>query len=650
MRYYRLISILLASLVLPVTGFYGSDAHGQPLHADILLEQPAPFSTNRLDALSEQGEPRIGLFFSAEQIALRASDGDKVRKAVMAWEYFLQGLALPYVVIPDTTAFQTYQDSLQLLIVPAATSLTEPQFALMGAFVAGGGSMISSGYMNYVDSLGEAGMRSAVAGFMHWGKRDKNDVYGRGVVLDLQGNHAVLEGLSSGFPLSILCEDGCATVPPDGMKALGLFRGNQSEGVVANTRPQALLALGAYGTGRTLWMGFDPHQVSSEPDHQHVYQQFMIQAMAYLTKTPYAAVKPWPKDYVSASAIIQLPTNGYSAPIFRASADLVLRSLEAGGVRPTFFMTQELAQRHPDVVDRMAVQGELGLVADSEQPLLKQPAELQERRLAGAKAYLEVATNETIRGLHAPGLLYDANTLRAMLQLDMRYIIKGDGQGIVPELLDWRTAFDYRDSLLAEGAAGYTGRDAIGRSLLEFTPTTYSFELDAADPSGSNQSASDPLQERWMYRLRDAFNRRHEAGGLFLFAYEPDIVGMSQPRAEVLTALGQFLSAKPTWVATLDQLADWWQGRQDVSISYHVQEEGPMLIVTNEGEVALNNVSLYMYDPTLDTDHTDIDSATLDVHGQQQAEGLHVTIDRLTPGEHILFWNASQLMKAGEQE
>ena len=156
--------------------------------------------------------------------------------------------------------------------------------------------------------------------------------------------------------------------------------------------------------------------------------------------------------------------------------------------------------------------------------------------------------------------------------------------------MQWEDELDYRDELVArEGPTGsMVSAEPVKQTkpLVRIYPTLFSYELDTTSgDEGAVPQAATSLKERWSKRLNDGFDAIHETGGLFLFAYEPETMGLSLERVSILEDFILAAKKESTWLATLEDVAAWWQKRRDVAVRVVEASEASLVVaVQHQGK------------------------------------------------------------------
>ena len=637
----RFLSAVLVLLALSVSMIYG-----QPVHPDVNLEQPRRNTANLLQQLRHAPNSQIGLLFSEKSIEASPEGEAIFREAARQWEQFLIGHELPYRVLEDTSLTHELPAALRLLILPSAEVLSETQKDVLKAYLQRGGGIIASGRTGFYD---ESGIASEPRFF--------EDVFGaepsitipdtlQGLLQMIDGGHVVSEGVPAGFRLNVTRPfNGVAAVPVTST-AIGVSEGYEASANAFNDgagRVSSLVLYGDYEAGRFVWFGFAPQDVSPDVRQQAVYQTLLLNAMAYVSRTPMISLGRWPSGYSSASAFAMLPSHVYRPYSFRTSLDVVTGALERAHAPATGFFVTDHAGDHPDLLSRFAELGQLAIYADSPELLDGLPYSLQQERLEKAAASLQKIYPSEFVGFHPPGGYFDDATLRAAVDTGVDYLMLTDDVLTSPTLLPWEDLLDYRDSLLnhvrhdaLSSAYSFEPEESSDRSsaadIVAFYPTLYSYELS----NTSRREAGQPM-EVWSRLLRQDFERVHEAEGLFLFAFELEAMGLSVQRAGVLEQIAHTIHAGNSWFASLGDIREWWvsRGKVVVDLSAGSDSQDYEITIHNTGDVPLSDVSLNFRHEAAQSVPA-LDAPGLSVTAVKHDEKLSLTIESLPPGSHTI--------------
>lgn len=617
----------------------------QSVHPEVYLSRPTATTYTRLSQFRTGDKPKVGLYYSRGTIELNQVLAPTVEEAVKQWELLLVGMELPYVVLEDTSLVRAIDDNIELLIMPGAEVLSDQHRAVIRTYLKQGGGLIASGRLGFFDERGVLqNDRFYREIFSAEPSIDLPDSL-NGLIQVLQGGHPPTNGIAPGFKLNVSRPAlGMAVLPLESQPMGYIISYQQGIQLIEDAfNVSTLLLKGEYGAGRFVWFGFNPQDVSLEEQQQAVYQGLVLNSMAYVAGVPALSVRRWPHGFTSASSFAVLPTLGYRPYAYRIGMDLVLGAMERAKVKSTYFMIADRATDHPDLLERIYAQGEIALTSDTDAMLAKQPEDQQYNRIRIGIDKLTSADSD-VSGFYPPGGFYDPNTLRAMIDLNLDYMLSDAKALNVPVFLKWEDELDYRDVLLAiESDSAFSEELAVHqigsgepvpeseREIITFHPSLYSYALD--DRSGV--SGPTDVQANWSKRLEDNFQQQHSAEGLFLFAFEPETMGLTQQRAQVLEDFGRFIRTQNTWIATLDDMAAWWSSRRRVSVEISkIDAEGYTFQVENAGDEHIEGLSIDFYMDGTAHRILDLKAGGLDVWSKRDRENMLLVIEDLPPGTH----------------
>lgn len=616
-------------------------AAAQAVHPDVYLNQTSPATFTRLDALREGEQPQIGLFYATGTARLNPLLTSTVDKSVRLWEHFLIGMDLPYVVLEDSSLARNLSAGIRLLIMPNAEVLSERDQDALRSYLQAGGGLIASGRVAFLD---ERGVLQNDRYFKEiFGAEPSIDLPDslNGLLQTIKGGHPPTNGIAPGYQLNIKRPAlGTAVIPLEStsMGPLVTYQRLDVRLIEQALEASTLLLRGMYGEGRFVWMGFNPQDVSLDEEQQAAYQGLVLNAMAHVARVPTLSVRRWPHGFTSAASFAVLPTLGYQPYTYRLGMDLVLNALEEAKVKGTYFIVTSQADDHPDVIDRAVAQGELALTSDTDAMLAKQPLDLQKNRVRLSKDKLGKLGGD-VRGFYPPGGFYDPNTLRVMVDLELDYMLSDARTLNVPAFVRWEDELDYRDVVLDENEEVEEGNTTVDLApivsdqdeVVTLYPSLFSYALD--DRSGLQ--GHEDIREQWRNKLEENFLNQHTAEGLFLFAFEPETMGLTQQRARVLESFARYVRTQNTWIATLGDLSSWWTARKNVIAAIDsVAHDGYAITLHNLGEETVEGLSLdFAFDAGAHR-ILEVEADNLDVWSKRDPATLLVVVDALPPGQH----------------
>lgn len=658
-------------------------SHGQAVHPDIYLNQSSHSTYNNLSQLRSADEPEIGLYYAARTIQQNPELKKDVEDALKQWELFLLGMNLPYKVLADTTMDRAIDEPIRILIMPAAEVLSSGQRNSIRNYLARGGGLIASGRVGFWD---ERGVLQKDRFFKEIFSADPGVELPESlfsVVQLVQGGHPVTEGVPPGYLLKLAVPALGVSAFPENSNALGSLVVYNTEEVGLSREQIASSSMMIAGefkpddvasdsvnqdsvkAGRFVWTGFNPQNVSLEPEQQAIYQTMVVNALAYVSGTTAVSIRRWPHGFSSASSLAVLPSVAYQPLAYRTGMDLILSALSEARIEATYFVITDRATEHPDMLERMAEQGEIAMSADTEKMLAWQSQTQQNSRLNQASLNLAKYTSD-IKGLYPPGGFFDASTFRAMVNQEYAYLLSDNQRQQAPAFLDWEKELDYRDKLLSTAEEAKEEADWLDgqilykhvvdlqgneqealpsldfetetsteiqkrKDLVSFYPTLFSFGL------GGNNTypGTGALSDDWKASLESNFNALHQTSGLFLFAFEPETMGLTQLRAKILEDFGRYIRTQNTWIATLGEMSAWWKERSQVDVALQmVNQAGFVLELNNRNEKAVEGISLDIELPGVGDKLINIDSDELDAWTKVDSDKVLLVIESLPPGKH----------------
>ncbi len=171
------------------------------------------------------------------------------------------------------------------------------------------------------------------------------------------------------------------------------------------------------------------------------------------------------------------------------------------------------------------------------------------------------------------------------------------------------------------------------REVVTYFPSLFSYTLD--DRSGVNGPVA--VRETWKASMENNFKRLHATEGLFLFAFEPETMGLTQQRARILEEFGRYVRTQNTWIATLGEMTEWWIDRHHTRVEIaSIDVDGYTLIVHNDSEEVLRGLSLDFSMGMASHKLLELDDGDLDVWSKRDPDNMLLVIEALPPGSHQL--------------
>jgi peptidoglycan/xylan/chitin deacetylase (PgdA/CDA1 family) len=288
----------------------------------------------------------------------------------------------------------------------------------------------------------------------------------------------------------------------------------------------AAVVRGTYRGARVAYFGFELRDISPSAWHREVLRILARNAAAWAAGTPVASIASWPQGFESAAVIAHDVESRF--PNARHAVD----TLKAIGVRSTFFVTSNLADDNRRLTHDMAAIGEVGTHSENHSLLGGTPFEQQLERLALTRQALGHLVDGGVRGLRPPEEQFDEATMAAWLAAGGQYLLgANDSRCAAPELL------------------------RIRNDTLVLVPRVFADDFAAAGPEYRR------APHLVTAIMRKDMHRAREVNGLYVLSYHSQL--LSRPAyVSVLATLARELAAEQrVWVATADEVAEWWQRR-----------------------------------------------------------------------------------------
>ena len=430
---------------------------------------------------------------------------EQLRDVVRSWEVFLLGLGIPYQLIDDDDLEDGLPRHARVLVLPGSELITRRQERQVERFVSRGGGLVAQGRIGLMDDDGRGGDRNEEFFRNLFGAEyvDTLPPQEGGIFQSLDGSHPVTAGIEPGYLMNLVAQVPTTAALPISAQPLGtLLTYNEPDQPAFDGL--TMLMSGEHERGRFVWTRFRPSDVSREPEQQRVYVTLLINALAYVTDVPVASIRPWPRGRSSAVAPVVIPLVG-DLNLFRPSMTRLMDALEREQAPATFFLTSEKAALFTDIMERGNQIGELALSSADDRVLRGRTLDEQIQRLTdGVELLSRYGSN--VGGIHPPAGFYDENTIRAMEEAGLRYLLRfppHPSAGIDPlgltERADYReTRFGYLidpDTLRVIGQVGISDVNAPGIVSTEAIPTQITFDdsigrpVDEIDRLGTSPQA-----------------------------------------------------------------------------------------------------------------------------------------------------------------
>lgn len=310
------------------------------------------------------------------------------------------------------------------------------------------------------------------------------------------------------------------------------------------------------GRGRAVLLGFEPMRAAPSPWNRAVAALLTRNVVAWAAGLPTASVEPWPAGKKAAAMIAQDVEDGFG------NASHAVDSLDAAGVRGTWYLVSDLARSNRALVRRLARNGEIGTHTENHLVLAGGSEGEQARRLANTQHQLADLLGRTVAGLRPPEEQFDIATLRAWADAGGTYVFgANDARTASPELL------------------------AVGGDTLVLLARVTNDDVISVHRAGKIGVPG------LVAEYESALGKVEALGGLYILSYHSQF--MSRPElVPVVAALARRMRGDSTlWRTTGHDVARWWLARHRLRTSTALATDGALKVdVDNAGHEAADSV------------------------------------------------------------
>jgi hypothetical protein len=314
----------------------------------------------------------------------------------------------------------------------------------------------------------------------------------------------------------------------------------------------AALTHASLGGHRVVYWGFELVDVANHPWDRQIARLLVRNSVEWAARQPIAAIEPWPNGKRAAASIAQDVESGF------ANARYAAESLSAAGVRSTFFLTSEVAQRYERLSRRLVQYGEIGSHSENHQVLGGESAAEQSARLATAQRELRQLVGSEGAGLRPPQEQFDTLTMRAWLAAGGTYLFGvNDSRSAAPELLRVGD-----DTLVLVARAGSDDFAAVAHRS--------------------------PKPDALAGIFLGEFERMRALGGHYVLSYHSQLLARPDLVASLASVARSLAADTTVWMATVGEVADWWRARAEL-YTRAISAGGRMVVVVrNTGDHDVN--------------------------------------------------------------
>jgi len=293
------------------------------------------------------------------------------------------------------------------------------------------------------------------------------------------------------------------------------------------------------GDGRVVWFGFQENSAVRGASNKVILDAALTNAAAWTGHRTVVCIHPWPHPYrVGALLACNVGGNPRDA-VFAA------RSLARGQARGTFFYNGDSIKGQRELARQIGQAGELAVHADGTVLPAQASGFALWWGLQSARWNLWRLGRKRPLGVQAPEEAFGLAMYRAMAAAGLRYFLTGgESETCLPAVMRVSQAF--------------LGRRPY-HDLVRLSRT-------AADDLSLSPLGIAGLEPQWIVRrLLADFEILRTLQGLYILSFHTE--GLSSPEyTEVLAELIEQFRTHQAWIATAEEVADWWLNRSQIEL------------------------------------------------------------------------------------
>src|SRR5579862_1083453 len=373
------------------------------------------------------------------------------------------------------------------------------------------------------------------------------------------------------------------------------------------------------GQGRVAWFGFQENSAVAGGNNKDVLDFALTNALAWTAQKTVCAVNPWPAPHESATVFGCDVEENYFNSSYAASA--LRKSKEKG----TFFCQSELVKEDADLIPQLKGVGEVASHGDTHAGFSQAGILSQYLRLAKSKWRLTRLGGSPVMGFHPPSDDFNDTTLKALAAAGFHYILIGGenstgADSVLPNIILVSQSLKWFHREMSLVKLSRTMEDDLHYSPLGIVGLSPAMIVQRA--------ASD-------------FEDIHALGGLYVFSFHSQ--GFSSAEyVGILPELVDQFRQRGTWIATAEDVANWWELRSHLSVGISdVGKGGVKLIVHYTGSAPLEDAALTVYPPgDIKTAHVvlgELPQTSVKILTTSADSGLNLQLGSLNPGRTYQF-------------
>ncbi len=481
------------------------------------------------------------------------------------------------------------------VVVADARHMTEDELAALESFIEAGGAVLLSGW---VGALGGPSFDAGIARMRGFLRVPRIEKLGRddSLFVAAGARGPLVASTDPGERIDLGWEPEVPALP--GL-ASELYWARWRLTPVGDDSAASLRA--ERGRGRLVWLAPTPEAAGASEPSRARFASIVRAALAWTARRPSAELLAWPRGAPFAALLAMdseqhFPSAGRAADVF-----------ESIRFPLSFFVLASEAERHPEVLARVARSGEVQSHAERHVgfeglPAAEQLARLRESRSAHERLGLPPPT-----ALRPPYESFDAQTIRAARTAGFTiFVADKEHLSAAPRLLELE-----------------------GQNLVQH-PRGVADDFEIFERQQLS-SAADLLR----VTLAD-LSHMHAIGGLYYFSFHTQFF-VKEERLAALKSLALAARALEAWEATPSALARHWQARAGCSVSATSLDDSTLRVeVRNAGAERATDLALRVHAQVplrrAEVLEADGDRGALELRLQPGSEHFDLLLRELAPG------------------
>jgi hypothetical protein len=361
-------------------------------------------------------------------------------------------------------------------------------------------------------------------------------------------------------------------------------------------------AVGTRGSGRFVWVGFDPDLAAGGYESQDAFDRLVANLVTWSLSIPAIEVDLYPGGKPNALFIAMDTEWQFENAVYLGEL------LQARGLRGGFMCVNEWAAENATLVRSLAEHHDIGSHSEDHTVFVGQPRQTQALRLKRSADGLAELSGRAILGFRPPEERYDETTLDALAETGFTYILGGEATAAgLPVLLE---------------------TSGVGTSAsLVLIPRIQRDDLYLVN---HEELSEEEMVEGWR---KDWETVRRHRGIHYVSVHSTWVTG-----PEKAAVLGRFLDDLPLddiWMPGPNGLAAWWRSRASIKAELQDGTDGEaVLTIRNESSESVDDLGVWAaFEGNPRSVRLLGDGAT--VTGPDDRGAYHFLIEQLSPGDSL---------------